>query len=99
MNVLVIILISAVCLVGAYVLYGRWLANKWGIDPRAKTPAYTHEDGQDYVPTDGWTSRQPLSAGCLCCSGSCSAASFLALSPTSARFTPASKMKANPWAC
>ena len=29
MNVLVIILISAVCLVGAYVLYGRWLANKW----------------------------------------------------------------------
>ena len=36
-------------------LYGRWLANKWGIDPRAKTPAYTHEDGQDYVPTDGWT--------------------------------------------
>ena len=55
MNVLVIILISAVCLVGAYVLYGRWLANKWGIDPRAKTPAYTHEDGQDYVPTDGWT--------------------------------------------
>ncbi len=55
MNVLVIILISAVCLVGAYVLYGRWLANKWGVDPRAKTPAYTHEDGQDYVPTDGWT--------------------------------------------
>ena len=55
MNVLVIILISAVCLVGAYVLYGRWLANKWGIDPRAKTTAYTHEDGQDYVPTDGWT--------------------------------------------
>ena len=47
MNVLVIILISAVCLVGAYVLYGRWLANQWGSDPRAKTPAYTQEDGQD----------------------------------------------------
>jgi hypothetical protein len=29
--------------------------NKWGIDPSAKTPAYTHEDGQDYVPTNGWT--------------------------------------------
>lgn len=28
---------------------------KWGIDPKAKTPAYTHEDGEDYVPTDGWT--------------------------------------------
>ena len=22
-----------------YLLYGRWLANKWGIDPAAKTPA------------------------------------------------------------
>ena len=55
MNTLVIVLIAAVCLFGAYVLYGRWLANKWGIDPTAKTPAYTHEDGKDYVPTNGWT--------------------------------------------
>ncbi|MEE1313757.1 MAG: carbon starvation protein A [Lachnospiraceae bacterium] len=54
MNTLVIILIAAVCLIAGYTLYGRWLANKWGIDPKAKTPAYTHEDGQDYVPTDGW---------------------------------------------
>ena len=37
MNTLVIVLIAAVCLFGAYVLYGRWLANKWGIDPAAKT--------------------------------------------------------------
>lgn len=28
---------------------------KWGIDPKAKTPACALEDGQDYVPTDGWT--------------------------------------------
>ncbi len=55
MNTLVIVLIAAVCLGGAYLLYGRWLAKKWGIDPRAKTPAYTREDGQDYVPTDGAT--------------------------------------------
>lgn len=54
MNTLVIVLIAAVCLFAGYVLYGRWLANKWGIDPKAKTPAYVHEDGQDYVPTDGW---------------------------------------------
>ena len=39
MNTLVIVLIAAVCLFGAYMLYGRWLANKWGIDPAAKTPA------------------------------------------------------------
>ena len=55
MNTLVIVLITAVCLVAAYVLYGRWLARKWGIDPKAKTPAVVHNDGQDYVPTDGWT--------------------------------------------
>ena len=42
MNTLVIVLIAAVCLFGAYTLYGRWLANKWGIDPKAKTPAVVH---------------------------------------------------------
>ena len=36
-------------------LYGRWLAKKWGIDPQAKTPAVVHNDGEDYVPTNGWT--------------------------------------------
>lgn len=55
MNTLVIVLIAVVCLVAAYALYGRWLAKKWGIDPKAKTPAVLHNDGQDYVPTDGWT--------------------------------------------
>ena len=47
MNTLAIVLIAAVCLAAAYLLYGRWLANKWGIDPAAKTPAQAHEDGQD----------------------------------------------------
>ena len=55
MNTLVIVLIAAVCLLAGYTCYGRWLANKWGIDPNAKTPAVLHNDGQDYVPTDGWT--------------------------------------------
>ena len=55
MNTLAIVLIAAVCLAAAYLLYGRWLANKWGIDPAAKTPAQVHEDGQDYVPTKGFT--------------------------------------------
>ncbi len=55
MNTLVIVLIAAVVLVAAYVFYGRWLANKWGIDPKAKTPAVKLEDGKDYVPTNGWT--------------------------------------------
>lgn len=53
MNTLVIVLIAAVCLFCGYTFYGRWLAKKWGIDPKAKTPAVALEDGQDYVPTDG----------------------------------------------
>ena len=55
MNTLVIVLIAAVVLFAAYVLYGRWLANKWGIDPKAETPAVKFNDGKDYVPTNGWT--------------------------------------------
>ena len=55
MNTLVIVLIAAVILFGAYVVYGRWLANKWGIDPKAETPAVKYDDGKDFVPTNGWT--------------------------------------------
>lgn len=51
MNTLVIVLIAAVILFGAYMVYGRWLANKWGIDPKAETPAVKYNDGKDYVPT------------------------------------------------
>lgn len=51
MNGLVIIAIAVVALLAGYLLYGRWLAKKWGIDEKAKTPAYTHEDGKDYIPT------------------------------------------------
>ncbi|MBQ2124856.1 MAG: carbon starvation protein A, partial [Spirochaetales bacterium] len=52
MNGIVIMVISLVVLIGAYLIYGRYLAKKWGIDPKAKTPAYELEDGVDYVPTD-----------------------------------------------
>lgn len=44
--------IAIVVLGGAYLLYGRYLQKKWGIDPNAKTPAYELEDGVDYVPAD-----------------------------------------------
>ena len=44
--------IAIVVLLGAYLFYGRYLAKTWGIDPKAKTPAYEFEDGVDYVPAD-----------------------------------------------
>ncbi|MGW8115579.1 carbon starvation CstA family protein [Caproicibacterium sp. NSD3] len=52
MNALIIVAISIVVLGGGYLLYGRWLAKTWGIDPNAKTPAYEKEDGEDYIPTN-----------------------------------------------
>ena len=52
MNGLMIIVLAVVVLVAAYLIYGRYLAKKWGIDPNAKTPAYTEADGVDYVPAD-----------------------------------------------
>ena len=55
MSTLVIVLIAVVVLGAGYVLYGRHIAKKWGIDPKAKTPAVEINDGKDYVPTNGWT--------------------------------------------
>ena len=55
MNGLTLVGIAAAVLLLAYLLYGRWLAKTWGIDPSAKTPAYRFEDGQDYVPASRFT--------------------------------------------
>ncbi len=52
MSGILMMVIAIVVLGGAYLIYGRYLANKWGIDPNAKTPAYELEDGVDYVPAD-----------------------------------------------
>lgn len=52
MSGILMMAIAIVVLGGAYLLYGRYLANKWGIDKDAKTPAYELEDGVDYVPAD-----------------------------------------------
>lgn len=52
MNGLLLIIASIIVLAAAYLIYGRYLARTWGIDPKAKTPAYELEDGVDYVPAD-----------------------------------------------
>ncbi len=55
MNGLTLIGIAVVVFAAGYMLYGRWLVKTWGIDPKAKTPAYEFEDGQDYVPSSRFT--------------------------------------------
>lgn len=52
MSGITMMIIAIVVLGGAYLLYGRYLEKKWGIDPKAKTPAYEMCDGVDYVPAD-----------------------------------------------
>lgn len=51
MNGILMMVIAIVVLGAAYLLYGRWLAKKWGVDPSRKTPAYEMEDDVDYIPT------------------------------------------------
>jgi len=52
MSGILMMVIAIVVLSCGYIFYGRYLQNKWGIDPKAKTPAYEYEDGVDYVPAD-----------------------------------------------
>ena len=55
MNGVLIIVVSAVILTAAYLLYGRWLANQWGVDPQAYTPAVRMEDGKNFTPASRFT--------------------------------------------
>lgn len=50
MSGILLLVFSSICLVAAYVFYGRFLAEKWGIDPNRKTPAHEFNDNVDYVP-------------------------------------------------
>ena len=55
MNGIVLMVLAAVVLAAGYLLYGRWLANKWGVDPEAITPARRMENGKDFHPASAFT--------------------------------------------
>ena len=55
MNGITIILVSAVVLIIGYLGYGRWLANQWGVDKNALTPAVRMEDGKNFSPASRFT--------------------------------------------
>lgn len=50
MNSILVLVVGIGILIAGYVFYGKWLAGQWGVDPKRKTPAFTEEDGVDYVP-------------------------------------------------
>lgn len=44
-------IITLIVLVIGYILYGRYVARIYDLDPNRETPAHTKKDGVDYVPT------------------------------------------------
>jgi carbon starvation protein len=50
MNLLYVVVPSAVILIAAYLTYGRVLARLFELNPKRKTPAYELQDGLDYEP-------------------------------------------------
>ena len=51
---MITLLISIVCLIVGYFVYGKVVEKVFGPDPSAKTPAYTKQDGIDYIPMPTW---------------------------------------------
>lgn len=45
---------SIALLILGYLFYAKVVERVFGINPNSKTPAYTKEDGLDYVPMPGW---------------------------------------------
>ena len=55
MNGIVLMVVAAAALAVGYLGYGRWLANKWGVDREAITPARRMEDGKNFSPASAFT--------------------------------------------
>ena len=55
MNGVVVMLVCAAVLACGYLGYGRWLANKWGVDREALTPAKRMKDGKNFSPVSAFT--------------------------------------------
>ena len=51
MSASILMIVAIVSLSIGYVVYGRFVTRKYGLDPNRKTPAHTKRDDVDYVPT------------------------------------------------
>ena len=47
-------IISIVALILGYLLYGKFIANIFAPDPSITAPAYSKQDGVDYIPMPTW---------------------------------------------
>ena len=55
MNGVLLMVVTAAVLACGYLGYGRWLANKWGVDKEALTPAKRMKDGNSFSPVSAFT--------------------------------------------
>ena len=55
MNGVLLMVVAAAVLACGYLGYGRWLANKWGVDKDALTPAKRMKDGNSFSPVSAFT--------------------------------------------
>ncbi len=51
MSISILLLISAIILLLAYWIYGKYVYNKFGLSNARKAPSHTHRDGIDYEPS------------------------------------------------
>jgi carbon starvation protein len=51
MSLSILLLISAIILLLAYRIYGKYVYNKFGLSDTRKAPSHTHRDGIDYEPS------------------------------------------------
>ena len=47
-------IICLLALIAGYLFYGRFVARIFGLDPSRQTPAYSMQDGVDYIPMPTW---------------------------------------------
>ncbi len=52
MSLPVIALVFLIFIALGYFKYGTWVASQFNLDPGLKTPAHTHRDDKDYIPTN-----------------------------------------------
>ncbi len=55
MNGVLLMVVAAAVLACGYLGFGRWLANKWGVDKEALTPAKRMKDGKSFSPVSAFT--------------------------------------------
>ena len=46
--------VALAALIAGYFIYGKFVSRVFGVDPKRATPAYTKQDGVDYIPMPAW---------------------------------------------